>query len=557
MIFSPFIPLLRQDAIITDTAQTATSCIKYCKENRLGFFRFLPLETAKVPNPSEEKSLRDRLQSDGRMRLACDVISCDDSIRKAVMNVVELTIICDDMDSAREICFGSNNSRNPDRKTRYKAVTIEGVVISKAGTMTGGNSKDSGGMNAGRFQDREIEALRERKDALEAERLQLDTVEVIGSPRAMRNTSSGRNDHRARIEELRNTVGNLNNKLRYTESDLSHMKKKMKEDEVLSEALSKQIDEANERMHTADANLQKVTDALEEAMSKVKGVEDEHFKQFREKTGMNDFGAYEEVAGKARSEYLKKRRSIREHLERLKAKKVYEDGRNFVKAIEKKKVEIDKLTSTMESCKKKEEKILASVSEAQKRLENIESELETLKESESQQAGLVNDALKAYKEFQGKHTKLRKAVSKEEAFIEELRAKLHEILQKARVEEAEIPLLGESNEGTLLDNRSSRAKRRSGAHEQQREEEDKNESVNDSQQSGIHFSQANDSKVAKDRNDANNINFELLRKDLKKRLSKREELKVEQDFTEKLDKFTSEIEVLTPNMKVSSHGIFA
>ena len=425
-------------------------------------------------------------------------------------------------------------------------------LMLEAGTMTGRNSKDSGmNANAGRFQEREMDTLRERKDVLEAERAQLDTVEVAGSPRGIR-TSSGRNDHQSRIEELRNAVGNLNNKLRYTESDLSHIKKKLKDDTVLVNGSGKQIDQANEKLKNAEDNLKKATHAVDKAMSKVKGVEDEHFRPFREKTGMNDFGAYEEVAGKARSEYLKKRRSIREHLERLKAKKVYEDGRDFVQAIEKKESDIEKLTTKLDSCKTNEDKILASVAEVKARLANIESDLEQLKDIENQQEGLVNDALKAYKLSQGKHTKLRKAISREEAAVEVLRAKLHEILQKARVEEAEIPLLGESNED-VLDSRSSRAKRRSGIHEQP-EEEVSSTSINDSQQTAVHFSQADDSRVVKDRSDTNDINFDHLRKDLKKRLSNQGELKVEKDFEVSIENLGSDLEAMTPNMKVRSSG---
>ena len=482
------------------------------------------------------------------MRLACDVIACDDSVRKAVMNVVELTIICDDMDSARKICFGSKDNTWDGGKTRYKAVTIEGVVISKAGTMTGGNSKDSG-TNAGRFQEREMDALRERKSALESEMAQLDTYEVVGSPRGIR-TSSGRNDHQSKIEELKNAVGNLNNKLRYTESDLSHIKKKLKEDTVLANGLGKQIDQANDKVKNADVNLSKATHTVDKAMSKVKEVEDEHFRAFREKTGMNDFGAYEEVAGKARADYLKKRRSIREHLERLKAKKVYEDGRNFDEAIEKKEKDIEKLTTKLESCRTKDESIQASVAEVKAKLANIESDVDQLKEIENQQEDLVNEALKAYKLSQGKQTKLRKSISREEAAIEVLRANLHEILQKARVEEAEIPLLGGEREAVLLDSRSSRAKRRSGLDELA-EEETSSTGLNNSQLIGVHFSQADDSRVVKDRSDANEIDFDHLRKDLTKRLSsKQEELKVEKDFLDNLDKITSDLEAITPNMKV-------
>jgi len=57
---------------------------------------------------------------------------------------------------------------------------------------------------------------------------------------------------------------------------------------------------------------------------------------FQRKDRLNGFDAYSEVTDKAREEYLKKRRAIREHLEKLKAKKEYEDGGYFAKGISKK-----------------------------------------------------------------------------------------------------------------------------------------------------------------------------------------------------------------------------
>ena len=45
---------------------------------------------------------------------------------------MENTVLCETLDVARDLCF--------NRKEQVKAVTLEGAVISKSGTMPGGNT---------------------------------------------------------------------------------------------------------------------------------------------------------------------------------------------------------------------------------------------------------------------------------------------------------------------------------------------------------------------------------------------------------------------------------
>ena len=60
----------------------------------------------------------------------------------------------------RELCL--NQGQN---KQHLKAVTIGGAVISKAGTMTGGVTREDG-TRAGRCGEREVEKFRKRKDKI-------------------------------------------------------------------------------------------------------------------------------------------------------------------------------------------------------------------------------------------------------------------------------------------------------------------------------------------------------------------------------------------------------
>lgn len=123
------------DAIVVDTKQTGFECIKYLREQRVGTATFLPLDHLQTPSDESTERLRAMVSQDDRYRLAVDVISCDNNVKRAVQYAVGNTVVCDDLDSARELCFGRRGEGQ--QQARIKAVTLGGAVISKAGTMTG------------------------------------------------------------------------------------------------------------------------------------------------------------------------------------------------------------------------------------------------------------------------------------------------------------------------------------------------------------------------------------------------------------------------------------
>lgn len=533
--------------MVVDTKQTAFDCIQYLRTNQIGTATFLPLDSLQVPNPASTESIRAMLENDSRYRLACDVIACsDESVKKAVMYAVGNSVVCENLDCARELCFG-RKIRGSNEESRIKAVTLGGAVISKAGTMTGGVSSDDRA-RAGRWNDREAEKLRKRKDELESELSELDSGERGLTHSDRRTSRGGRN---SKLEELRNHVGNLTNRLQYTESDLEFTKKKLKEQNVLLTSTSEQEEKVSKSIAAIESEIVSLNEKVQEAINLVKEVEEEHFGPFRKKTGMKDFRAYDEVVGKSREEYLKKRRSIREHLEKLKAQKKYEEGRNLDDTISKKEKTLESLKKKLSDAKSREEVILKSLSELKAKLADLESEMDEVIAVEKMKESEVTTAQEAYKEAQSEQKKLGKMINTEESNLERLRAKLHETLQKARVEEAEIPLLDleDSEESVGQSTRSSRTNR------ENRNDDDVHQGSIDMMTQGtfasVHFSQPDDSRVIKDRNDANMVDFTSLRPELKQRISDKKENDLHKKFADDIEKITAQIEGMTPNMKVS------
>ena len=536
------------DAIVVDTKETGFECIQYLREQRVGVATFLPLDSLQIPSEHSRERLREKSQQDGRFRLCSDVISCEESIRKAVLYAVGNTLVCDDLDVAREVCFrrppsrsGSGGGRDSNEGPRVKAVTIQGAVISKAGTMTGGITNEESS-KSGRFDEREVDQLKQRKERLELERAQLDRGGGSGG-----NAAGGGNQdlsYASKIEELRNTVGNLRNRSQFTQSDQAYTESKLKEQSTLLSSLQEQVKEVERKLTQMNADIESAEATLQSSAQQVKEAEEEHYAPFRQATGLHDLQAYDQAMGQAREEFHKKRRHLREHIAKLTAQQEYEMGRDFETPLARILARITERTERLKTSQQKEQELINSLEDAKARLANAEAEVTKATEDEKELDLEVREAHAQHQEIYAEKQKLNKAINTEESTLERLRGKLHETLQKARVEKVDLPLvISTSTSSTKIDS------------DEEDEEEEAAQKLSEplTQESHIstHFSQPDDERVAKDRRDAGKIDFMSLRRDLKKRVSDREEKKIKADFEQQLSKLSADIEGMSPNMKVN------
>lgn len=543
------------DAIVVDTKETGFECIKYLREQRVGTATFLPLDHLQVPSAESTEHLRASISQDDRFRLAVDVISCEPAMKRAVQYAVGNTVVCEDLDGARQLCFGRRGGRQEHQQARIKAVTLGGAVISKAGTMTGGITSEDNS-KAGRWNEQEMEKLRERKDQLEAERSELDNV---GGGQGRRR--GGTLGHSSKIEELRNNLGGLKNRDQYSKSDLEFTKKQLKEKETLLKATKKNVAKLEKQLAEAEKKVTEANDAVKQVIDDVKTAEDEHLAPFREATGLRDLKAYEEAIGKSRDEYNEKKRSIMEHIAQLEQQKEYESGRDLKAPITRIEKRIRERKTALEKAEARGTKLQEQIAEAKEKLSQAE---EAVKEATEEEKAVEEDVVAVQAEFgesQAERNRLSKKISATEAELERLRGKLHETLQKARVEEVELPMVGETR-----GRRSRSGRRREGDDEDEESDDEQpassmlssNEPGSSSQaftqdsRSRTRFSQPNNPVVVRDQQTASKVDFSELRESMKQRLSDREEKRLRKEFDDKLAKIQADIAAITPNMKVST-----
>ncbi len=113
----------KSKSLVVESDETASTCIKYLKQNRLGIATFIPLNKIK-PRLLFNKSV---LKQKGVLGLAEDLIKFDKKYQKAFDFIFGSTVIVKDVETARKVGIGS-----------ARMVTLEGDLFEQSGIIVGG-----------------------------------------------------------------------------------------------------------------------------------------------------------------------------------------------------------------------------------------------------------------------------------------------------------------------------------------------------------------------------------------------------------------------------------
>ncbi|NBK98517.1 MAG: chromosome segregation protein SMC [Erysipelotrichia bacterium] len=120
--------------IVSVDSESARHAIHYLKKNQSGRATFLPLTVLK-PRWINEDDLIVCKNSEGFLGCANEFISCDEEFRIVNDSLLGNVIICDELKHANELAALL--------KYRYKIITLDGDVVHKGGSMSGGKVKDA------------------------------------------------------------------------------------------------------------------------------------------------------------------------------------------------------------------------------------------------------------------------------------------------------------------------------------------------------------------------------------------------------------------------------
>ncbi|MBC8500744.1 MAG: chromosome segregation protein SMC [Nanoarchaeota archaeon] len=182
----------RIKSIVVDNDETASKCIKYLKENKLGTATFLPLNKLKSPLiKTEFRSMK----SSGIIGMAIDLVKYEPKYEKVFQYVFGNTLVVENIDVARRIGIG-----------RVRMVTVSGDLIETSGAMQGGYRERTPEMS---FREEEVA---EQINELESEVKDLESV--------ISKLEAKKKENDSKISELRSLKAELEAEILKTERSL-------------------------------------------------------------------------------------------------------------------------------------------------------------------------------------------------------------------------------------------------------------------------------------------------------------------------------------------------
>ncbi|CAN8279311.1 unnamed protein product [Cochlearia groenlandica] len=418
------------DAVVVENESTGKDCIKYLKEQRLPPMTFVPLQSVRV------KPVFERLRNlGGTAKLVFDVIqyplqisfqfmflilnhsTFDPELEKAVLFAVGNTLVCDELEEAKVLSWTGE---------RFKVVTADGIVLTKAGTMTGGTS---GGMEAksNKWDDKKIDGLVKRKEELELE------LEKVGSIREMQIKES----------EISGKISGLEKKIQYAEIEkksikdkLPHLEQEKRNIAEESRRITLELSKSKNEVDKRNAEIRKLEKRINEIVDRI-------YKDFSQSVGVTNIREYEENQLKDAQYVAEERLNLSNQLSKLKYQLEYEQNRDVGSRIRKLESSISSLETDLEKIQKRKSELKELKEAATNEINNWKKEMAECKQKSEDYEKEILDWKKQASQATTSITKLNRQIHSKETQIEQLTSQKQEIIEQCELEHITLPVLSD------------------------------------------------------------------------------------------------------------------
>ncbi len=155
--------------IIVENSEVGKNAIHYLKKNNAGRATFIPLDLLKPRFISKENEIV-AASVTGYLGVASDFVECDLKYQNANLSLLGNILIASDIDNANELA--------QRLKHQFKIITLDGDVIHKGGSMSGGSMKQNSSVF---ILQKEKEQLTEKEQRynLELEKFKAEHLKLI------------------------------------------------------------------------------------------------------------------------------------------------------------------------------------------------------------------------------------------------------------------------------------------------------------------------------------------------------------------------------------------
>lgn len=355
--------------IVVSSESDAKRAISYLKQNNIGRATFLPVSAIK-PRKMEEKGLDDNF---GFVDIASNLVTCDNTYRNIVENLLGRVIIVEDIDCAIGIAKRYNN--------KYRIVTLDGQVINPGGSMTGGSKgKSSGVLSRANL----IEELKQQAQDIKKE---LDEVRAMYK-KAVENASLAGADLQGADAELRKAKEEL---IR-AEGDDKLIADKLESFRNQKQTMLREQENGEGRIQLFEQASKKAEDESEELTLKAKACEEE----------LNSISQGADELTQKREEIRRKIEDI--NLELVSVSKDTEAAKQVLEELELRKStqsdRVSSINSEIELIKQKNESLLQSI-------EDIKNQAQKFREKSNQMGDSIKNEIERRNELEKTTSQLR------------------------------------------------------------------------------------------------------------------------------------------------------
>lgn len=400
------------DNFVTDTVEAGQQCIEYLRKTNMGRGNFICLDKLRSRDLSAIQT------PENAPRLFDLVTPKDDKFRPAFYHALQDTLVATDLAQANRIAYGAK---------RWRVVTLDGELIDKSGTMSGGgNSKKKGLMSSKLVAD----TTKEQVLQLEGDRdgLEQKFQEFL---EYQRECETRLRDLKNRIPQLETKMQKITLEIESGTRNLADAQRRIKElgkehqpsktDDSRIAALEKEIKGLNkevEKLHDETATLEEEIKALQ---NKIMSVGGEKLRAQRTKVdGLKaEITSHNEDVSKAE---VKKAKAEKQKV------KLAKDHAKATKELEAAVRDLEKLEDEIQNSGDKADDFKTRVEEAQEALDAKKQELAELKSELDEKTAELNATRASEIEMRNKLEENHKALAENQRKVrywEDKLGKLH------------------------------------------------------------------------------------------------------------------------------------
>lgn len=351
------------DNFVTDTVEAGQQCIEYLRKTNMGRGNFICLDKLRVRDMAPIQT------PENAPRLFDLVKSKEDKFRPAFYHALQDTLVAKDLAQANRIAYGAK---------RWRVVTLDGELIDKSGTMSGGGSTVKKGLMSSKLV---ADTSKEQVNKLEGDR---DALE-----QKLQEFQEYQRELETRLRVLKDKIPQLDTKMQKINLEIESSAKNLADAQRRIKELSKEHQPSktdDNRVAALEKEIAKLNKEVEKLHGETANVEDE-IKALQDK--IMEVGGEKLRAQRAKVDSLKEEiKSQNEEISTAEVKKVKaekqkvkleKDHAKATKDLNAASRDLEKLEEEIQNQGDKAESFATQVEEAQASLEVKKQELAELK----------------------------------------------------------------------------------------------------------------------------------------------------------------------------------